>query len=118
MLLAAIPTITVEEYANIAVVANGGMWPVPDAVYTHDDWNRDRDMNAVAGQEIEESIYWEMFNVLCPMRLPRNTRTSGYDDGFLVSEPVTCDPAGKGMLYGAYGTRNGRFYYIGLVPCK
>ena len=48
-----VPDITDEEYKNIAIVADGGMWPVPDAVYTQEDWHRSGSFNAVAGQEIE-----------------------------------------------------------------
>lgn len=114
--LAAVPTITAAEYASIAAVANGDMWPVPDTVYTREDWDRDIYINAVAGQEIEESIYWEMFNVMPPLDLPVNERTKYYSAGFLVGEASSIDPVTYRTLYNAYGKRNGHYYFIGLLP--
>lgn len=114
--LAAVPTITIQEYNGIAAVANGAMWPVPKTMYTMNDWGRDGSFNAIAGQEIEDEIYSRMLNVLPPLSLPRHPRTEGYSAGFLVSEPVCSDPAGHGMLYSAYGRKDGRCYYIGLLP--
>ena len=90
----------------------------PDAVYTRQDWQRDKDINAVAGQEIEESIYEQMFEVLPPLSLPRCERTEGYTAGFMVSEPDSSDPLGRGCLYSAYGRKDGKYYYIGLLPHK
>lgn len=107
-----------EEWENIETVAGGGLWPVPDAVYTRQDWQRDKDINAVAGQEIEESIYEQMFEVLPPLSLPRCERTEGYTAGFMVSEPDSSDPLGRGCLYSAYGRKDGKYYYIGLLPHK
>lgn len=115
--LAAVPSITIQEYAAVAAVARGEMWPVPDRMYTRADWERDRNLNAAAGQEIDPEIYEEMFNVLPPLRLPRNNRrVLDYDCGFLCSEPHTSDPIKAEMLYMAFGKREGRCYYIGLIP--
>lgn len=107
-----------KEWENIETVAGGDLWPVPETVYTRQDWIRDRELNAVAGQEIEESIYNEMFEVLPPLNLPRCERTEGYTAGFMVSEADSIDPLGRGTLYNAYGKKDGRYYYIGLLPQK
>lgn len=78
--------------------------------YTREDWQRDRDFKAVAGQEIDEEIYNEMFNVLPPLRLPHNEYCAA---GFRVSEPYT-HRDGK-PLYMAFGNRGGKYYYLGLM---
>ena len=106
------------ELQGIKDVADGKVWPVPDEVYTNYDWDRDKSISAVPGQEIEESIYYAMFNVLPPYRLPRCERTEEYSAGFLVSEPDSADPLGRGELYSAYGKKDGKYYYIGLLPHK
>lgn len=114
--LAAVPSITISEYMHIATVAGGDMWPVPDSVYTREDWNRDGSMNAVPGQEIEPGIYEQMFNVLPPLPLPICSRSQSYDAGFMVSEPFAADPMGRGELYAAYAKRGERCYFVGLLP--
>ena len=112
------PKFTEEEWYNILDVAEGEQWPVPTQKYTREDWERDHDFNAVPGQEIDAEIYEEMFEVLPPIRLPRNERTEGFTCGFMVSEPVTADPTADRMLYRAYGKRGGKYYYIGLLPTR
>ena len=108
---------TAEELNNIQIVADGGMWPVPDEMYTNEDWGRDGTLNAVAGQEIEDAVYFAMFNVLPPYSLPHCDRTEEYIAGFLCSEPDCSDPLGRGELYNAFGRKgNGKYYYIGLLP--
>ena len=109
----AFDTLTDTERREVARVATGEMWTVPETVYTQSDWERDGTLCAVAGQEIEESIYWEMFNVLPPFSLPRNERTAGYDAGFLCSEPHSFSPLG--MTYSGFGRKDGRYYYLGLI---
>ena len=113
-----IPELTDADYENIAAVAAGGCWPVPDAVYTREQWNADRTLKCVAGQEIAEDVYDAMFNVLPPMSLPRTERTQEYCAGFLCSEPYCFNPVGKGQLYSAFGRKNGHYYYIGLLPAR
>lgn len=107
-----------EEWENILVVANGGIWPVPEKVYDYDDWVSDASISAAAGQEISEDIYYHMFDVLPPLHLPRNERTAEYDAGFLVSEPNSADPCGNGILYAGYGQKGNHYYFIGLLPSK
>jgi len=116
--LAAVPGISVSEYMAIADVANGKPWPVPDHPYTGDDWHRDRTFSAAPGQEIEEEIYWHMFEVLPVYSLPHCKRTAEYSAGFLMSEPVAGDPITGKTLYSAFGKRDDRYYYIGLLPCR
>ncbi|MBR3742291.1 MAG: hypothetical protein IKN04_17855 [Clostridia bacterium] len=112
--LAAVPGITPEQYAAAAKVASGDPWPVPETVYDKDAWSRDRTFSAVPGQEVDHEVYEEMLCVLPPYNLPRCRRTEGYSAGFLTSEPVTA-MNGKD-LFSAFGKRNGRYYYIGLLP--
>lgn len=113
--LAAVPTITAEEYAAIAKVAEGEMWPVPDHPYTREQWEQDENFSAVAGQEIDEEIYDQMLNVLPPLNLPHCERTKGYSAGFMVGEQDCSDHTGRGY-YSAFGKRDGKYYYIGLLP--
>lgn len=109
---------TWEEWKSIASVADGGIWPVPDHPYTNDDWHRDGQFSAAAGQEVTEEIYNDMLDVLPPFDLPRCNRTDGCTCGFLVSEPICHDyHTGKGM-YNAFGKRGGKYYYLGLLPCR
>ena len=109
---------TREEWESIATVANGGMWPVPDSVYTRADWEKNREFNAAPGQEIAEEIYDEMLDVLPPYSLPRCKRTDGFTAGFMVSEPVSTDPVTGKLNYSAFGKRNGKYYFIGLLPSR
>ena len=39
-------------------------------IYTAEQWNKDGSFAALPGQEIEESIYNDLFNVLPPIDLP------------------------------------------------
>lgn len=107
---------TPDEWSAIESVAAGGAWPVPDHPYTDDDWNRDSTFSPAPGQEITESIYEHMFNVLPPYRLPRCKRTEGLSGGFLVSEPVTHDLLTGKALYTALGRSGDHYYYLGLLP--
>lgn len=88
------------------------------AIYTQHDWENDRIFNAAPGQEIEESIYEEMFNCMPPYSLPNNEETAGYMAGFLVSEPYDFDPATGRARYSAFGWRDGKFYFIGYLTRK
>lgn len=110
--------ITPEEYAAVETVAAGGVWPVPDAVYTSDDWSRHKSFGAVPGQEVTEDVYEYMFNVMPILSLPRCGIVRQYDCGWMVSEPATHDPQTGRSLYNAFGKRGGRFYFIGLLPRK
>jgi len=110
--------LTAEEWEAVAIVADGGTWPVPDRPYTRENWHADRSFNAVPGQEITEEIYEEMFEVMPPYRLPRCKRTEGCASGFLMSEPTTDDPRTGKNLYSAFGKRGGSYYFIGLLPCR
>lgn len=83
--------------------------------YTHHDWRRDGSFKAVAGQEIEESIYNQMLNCMPPLRLPRTEESAGYIGGFLVGEPYDFDPVTGKLRYAAFGRRDGKFYFIGYM---
>ena len=78
-------------------------------IYTYEDWAKDRSFKAVAGQEIEESIYYEMFNV---MPIQSLKESHGCTAGFRTTEPYTHEN-GK-ALYMAFGKRDGKYYYLGL----
>lgn len=77
--------------------------------YTMDDWRNDRDFSALPGQEISEEVFDEWRDCLPPLRIPRSAGCCG----FLCSEPARHDSAGA--LYHAFGSRSGRFYYLGLM---
>ena len=107
---------THEEWQAIADVANGGMWPIPDHPYTEEDWSRDIEFAAAPGQEITEEIYEDRYDVLPIISLPRCQRTEGYTAGFMVSEPLCSDPETGKLMYGAYGKKDGKYYFIGILP--
>ena len=107
---------THEEWENIAAVANGGMWPVPDRAYTGEDWARDESFAAAPGQEVTEEIYNQMLDCMPPIRLPRCKRTQGYTAGFLMGEPTSSDLTTGKSLFSAFGKCGGRYYFIGLLP--
>lgn len=84
-------------------------------IYTREDWHRDRSFGAVAGQEVEEEIYEEMFDLLPPLSLPVRRETVGYDEGFCVSEPHSTDEKGR-ETYSAFAKKNGHCYFLGNFP--
>lgn len=110
--------ITPEEYAAMEIVAAGGAWPIPEEAYGRDDWARHGQFGAVPGQEVTEDVYNAMFDVLPILNLPRCGISSRYDCGWMVSEPATSDLQTGRSLYSAFGKRDGRCYYIGLLPRK
>lgn len=85
--------------------------PVPGQ-YTMYDWHNDRDFSALPGQEISEEVFDEWRDCLPPLRIPRSAGCCG----FLCSEPARHDSAGP--LYHAFGSRSGRFYYLGLMHAE
>ena len=107
--------LTPEEWENIAAVARGKMWPVPDTVYDSDDWTRDETFSAVPGQEVTREIYDHMLNCMPPLHLPHCRRTQGFTAGFMMGEPTSSDKAGR-LLYSAFGRVGERCYFIGLLP--
>lgn len=111
-----VDTISVEEYAAARLVADGQPYPVPDHPYTVEQWRKDGTLSAIPGQEVTEEVYDDQFEVLPPFRLPRCPRTDGYSAGFQVSEAACDDPLSNKMLYSTYGRKNGKYYYLGLLP--
>lgn len=92
-------------------------------IYTVEDWRRDGAFNAQPGQEISSEIYDEMYNVMPPLRLPREKAVEALESlhvpvhaGFMMGEPHSSDKAGE--LYLAFGKNNygkgDRFFYLGL----
>lgn len=81
------------------------------AVYTSEQWAKDRTFSAVAGQEITEEIYYEMFNVMPIQNLKYG---HGCDAGFRTTEPYTHDYETGKPLYMAFGKKDGKYYYLGL----
>ena len=85
-------------------------------VYTKEQWTNDRTFSAEVGQEIEEDIYWEMYDVLPPLRLPKE---SGYLSGFRVSEPHSHEKSKKTGEYlghyAAFGKKGGKYYFLGYM---
>ena len=63
-------------------------------IYTSEQWAADGSFKAEPGQEIEETVYNELFNVLPPLPLPIETAQRALTDlnipvhaGFLMGEP-------------------------------
>ena len=84
-------------------------------IYTQQDWANDTTFKAAPGQEIEETIYYEMLDRMPLYSLPRCDETEGYVAGFLVSEPYDFDPATGRTRYSAFGRRDGKFFFIGYL---
>ena len=85
-------------------------------VYTREQWTKDRSFSAKVGQEVEECIYEEMYNVLPPLRLPAGC---GCSCGFRVSEPHSHEKSKKTgewlAHYAAFGKRDGKYYFLGYM---
>lgn len=85
-------------------------------IYTREQWHKDRSFAAKVGQEVEEYIYEEMYDVLPPLRLPRE---SGYTCGFRVGEPHSHERSKKTgewlAHYAAFGKKDGRYYFLGYM---
>lgn len=84
--------------------------------YTKEDWHRDRNFNAQPGQEVDEEIYDEMFDVMPPARMPMREETAGYV-GFCVGEPASTDEDGN-LTFSTFGKREGKYYYLGKFPLR
>ena len=84
-------------------------------IYTQEQWHNDRSFAAKAGQEVEENIYWQMYDVLPPLGLPQNEQ--GFTKGFRVGEPhchQKSKKTGKFLAYyAAFGRKDGKYYFIG-----
>lgn len=78
-------------------------------VYTSEQWAKDGTLKMAVGQEIEESIYYQMLNCMPPLRLKE---PQGCTAGFRVGEPYT--HRNGQPLYMAFGKRAGKYYYLGL----
>lgn len=85
-------------------------------IYTHEQWEKDRSFSAKVGQEIETSIYLQMFEVMPPLKLPIE---SGYNGGFRMGEPYCHERSKKtGEFlphYAAFGRREGKCYFLGYM---
>ncbi len=89
--------------------------------YTREDWSIDGNFSAEIGQEIEEEIYWQMYDCLPPFSLTGGTplnRKLGIVAGFRVGEPYIhdeyCNGKEYGAFYSAFGkTADGKFYFLG-----
>lgn len=90
-------------------------------VYTTKDWERDGELNPQLFQEVEYSIYTEMFNTLPPytldhvtQRILENQLDIKFVDTFCMGEAYDMDDEDN-ELYMAFGkTVNGKCYYLGL----
>lgn len=79
--------------------------------YSMDDWQLDGDFNAFEGQEVAPEVYEEMLNALPPLSLSNKTK-EGVSSGFLMGEPSASDA--KGLLFMAFGIRNGHHFFLGF----
>ena len=100
-------------------------------IYTKEQWHRDRNFKAVAGQEVEEEVYMSMLECVPPERLNWDrvtplTAPNGkvYTSGFLCGEPYDHDPVTYRARYMGFAycgkipyTRKNqvKFYYLGLL---
>ena len=80
-------------------------------VYTREQWAADGTLKMAEGQEIEESIYYQLLDCMPPLSLKDK---KGCEAGFRVGEPYTHDLSTGRALYLAFGRRNGKYYYLGL----
>lgn len=94
-----------------------------DKIYTSEQWAADGTFSALPGQEIEETIYNDLFNVLPPLPLPAIAAAEALDKlnipvhaGFMMGEPHSHDK--QGALYLAFGRndygKGTRYFYLGL----
>lgn len=92
-------------------------------IYTSTQWATDGSFKAEPGQEIEEGIYNDLFNVLPPLPLPNTAAEEALTKlnipvhaGFLMGEPHSHDK--EGALYLAFGRndygRGTHYFYLGL----
>lgn len=83
-------------------------------IYTREQWTKDREFSAKVGQEVTEEIYEDFFDMLPPLRLPRE---SGYTAGFRISEPYIHEESKKTgewlAHYAAFGKKDGKYYFLG-----
>lgn len=113
------PTVLYEWLADHYHTAEDG-----GRVYTMEQWQRDGEFSADAGQEIEPDIYFRMRNVLPPrtpgkriMREGGNACGIRIESGYLMGEPITSGNAG--MLYRLFLMNDkGRTFYAGLFPVE
>lgn len=90
-------------------------------VYTTTDWDNDGELNPQLFQEVEHSIYIEMFNTLPPYQLDHVTQQIlekqlgvKFVDTFCMGEAYDMDDEDN-ELYMAFGkTTDGKCYYLGL----
>ena len=96
-------------------------------IYTREQWSNDRELKAMPGQEIEESIYDAILNVLEPLPLPPKTARQAekqygisVNAGFLLREPY--DICNEGYTYLAFAMggngKENHCYYLGLSSTK
>lgn len=89
-------------------------------IYTMDQWTADRAFSAQPGQEIEETVYSEMFNCMPPLQLSREAIKNTdimIHYGFMMGEPHSCDR--DGQLFLAFGMtdygKGKHYYYLGTA---
>ena len=88
-----------------------------EQIYTAEQWSKDRNFSAAIGQEVTEDIYYEMFDVMPPLRLPIAETTCEYSAGFRVGEPYIHGKSDKTgeytAFYAAFGKKDGKYYFLG-----
>ena len=95
------------------------------ALYTAEQWHKDETFKADPGQEIEEAIYNAMLDIMPPVQLPRAAKEKALADfglgifgGFLMGEPADTDKETGEPVYHAFGSGDGKFYYLGKFPAR
>ena len=85
-------------------------------IYTSEQWGNDGTFSAEVGQEVSEEVYFQMFNAMPPLRLPKEC---GYLSGFRMGEAYTNEQSEKtGELlahFEAFGKRGGKYYFLGRL---
>lgn len=92
-------------------------------IYTNKEWEKDVCFNAQKGQEIEESIYWEMFDSLTPKINTNHYFTITKSDHLEEIEVSyfldggTYDHKGENgrARYSLFINYNNKYYYGGLI---
>lgn len=82
-------------------------------MYTRKDWERDCIFSAKDFEEIEESIYYEMLEVLPPKSVKDTKGIEDYYGKFNVCEAMCHDENGR-PLHQCFGKKDGKYYYLGL----
>jgi len=78
-------------------------------IYTEEQWEKDCTFKAKPGQEVSRSVYFEMRDVLPPLKW----NEPGFSECFRVGEPYSHDNNGRAYSH-AFGMKGSKYFYIGI----